>query len=137
MPNTNSILLQSAISSAARATRLYFEPLGLLRDWITTEPQPASLKRVERADNQRPGFDPTTGFYSRQLFFRLAVRETQRARRYEYPSSILVVNFSNVFEVLQDRGWSAYEYYLSAPSRRVENHLRGGDIPGRFGPYEI
>lgn len=81
--------------------------------------------------------DPLTGLHNR-LFFELELeREVERARRYDVPVSLVLLDVDD-FHVLNERCSRATgDEVLQAIAAVILHHVRAPDVPCRYGPDEF
>jgi diguanylate cyclase (GGDEF)-like protein len=90
------------------------------------------------ADLQRLAVtDSLTGCYNRRGLFELGEREVERARRYERPLSLIMMDIDH-FKRINDRfGHAAGDLALQALVQRIRGHVREIDLVGRYGGEEF
>lgn len=81
--------------------------------------------------------DQLTGLYNRNSFFRLAEHELERARRYQHPLAVLLID-ADRFKLVNDTyGHRAGDLALRTIADRCRAGLRTSDIFGRYGGEEM
>ncbi|RDI94944.1 diguanylate cyclase [Meiothermus sp. QL-1] len=81
--------------------------------------------------------DELTGLYNRRAFEQRLVEEVERARRYCYPLSLLVLDLRN-FKPINDRlGHAMGDRALVAVARALRQSQRGADLVFRWGGDEF
>jgi diguanylate cyclase (GGDEF)-like protein len=81
--------------------------------------------------------DPLTGLYNQSYFLEIAAQELQRARRYEHPFSLLLVDIDHFRLINETYGHSTGDEVLRSVSRTLHGSLRVVDILARFGGEEF
>ncbi len=81
--------------------------------------------------------DWLTNLYNRRHFFRVGEEEIARARRYDHPISVIMIDIDH-FKLINDtHGHSVGDEVLSAIAKRILDGLRQSDIAGRYGGEEF
>ena len=81
--------------------------------------------------------DPLTGLYNRRYFFEAARREFERARRYNSPLSVIMIDLDH-FKLINDTyGHLAGDRVLVAVATRSRQSLREVDVLARYGGEEF
>jgi diguanylate cyclase (GGDEF)-like protein len=81
--------------------------------------------------------DPLTNHYNRRYFFDLAQREFERARRYNHPLSIILIDVDDFKKVNDRHGHQVGDQVLSALTNRCKDCLRAADVLARYGGEEF
>ncbi|MGM0556463.1 MAG: diguanylate cyclase, partial [Myxococcota bacterium] len=81
--------------------------------------------------------DELTGIANRRRFFDLAAREFNRAKRYGYPLSALMLDIDHFKSVNDQHGHAVGDAVLREVARTCADCLREGDILGRYGGEEF
>jgi diguanylate cyclase (GGDEF)-like protein len=81
--------------------------------------------------------DPLTGMNNRRYFFEAARREFERARRYQSPLSLIMVDIDYFKGVNDTYGHQAGDRVLVAVTGRCREKLREVDICARYGGEEF
>ncbi len=92
----------------------------------------SELKKSIDAQRSLARTDPLTGMFNRRSFFEYADMELSKARRLNYPVSIIFLdldNFKNVNDVL---GHSTGDKLLHSVAETIKKNLRSIDISARF-----
>ena len=100
--------------------------------WITTTLHKALLKQKVLAN-----IDPLTRISNRRSFFDLAERELKRARRFNYPLSVLYMDLDNFKGVNDDLGHHVGDELLCLVAQHIQRHIREIDILARLGGDEF
>ena len=107
---------------------------------IKTAVLKASVEQLEAANEQLDRLartDPLTGLSNRLAFFELAPREIERARRYDRPLSVAIMDLDH-FKSINDRyGHDAGDTALRHVSEIVTAQLRPSDLFARIGGEEF
>ncbi len=97
----------------------------------------ATLALDTAASAAAAAHDPLTGLLRRDGFFERLEEEIQRARRYETPVSVLMLDIDG-FKALNDRhGHPAGDEVLRRVGDRIRESLRTVDRPARYGGEEF
>lgn len=81
--------------------------------------------------------DPLTGLYNRRAFLERASDELRRARRYNKPLSLAMIDLDH-FKTINDRwGHAIGDQVLVAFAGILKNHMRGVDVVARVGGEEF
>ena len=81
--------------------------------------------------------DSLTGLLNRRAFDALLHEEVQRARRFNHPLSLIIVDLDHFKFVNDTYGHAAGDAVLVAAARRIESGLRGIDRVARIGGEEF
>ncbi len=81
--------------------------------------------------------DPLTGIYNRRHFMALALQEHQRARRYERPLSIIMIDIDHFKRVNDTYGHLIGDQVLRTVASSIHDNLRETDFVGRYGGEEF
>lgn len=100
--------------------------------WITAALHETLLKQKVLAN-----IDPLTRISNRRAFFDLAERELKRARRFNYPLSILYMDLDNFKCVNDDLGHHVGDELLCQVAQHIQRHIREIDILARLGGDEF
>ncbi len=104
----------------------------LIIAWITATLHKALLKQKVLAN-----IDPLTRISNRRAFFDLAERELKRARRFNYPLSLLYMDLDNFKCVNDDLGHHVGDELLCLVTQHIQRHIREIDIFARLGGDEF
>lgn len=81
--------------------------------------------------------DSLTGLYNRRVFFSMAQRELERARRFRHDLSLILFDIDN-FKLVNDiHGHIAGDLVLEQLSQTCQKVLRAVDLIGRYGGEEF
>jgi diguanylate cyclase (GGDEF)-like protein len=81
--------------------------------------------------------DGLTGTYNRRHFFELAERELNRARRFGYPVSAIMLDVDHFKQVNDAYGHAVGDQVLHTLAKRCSENIRDIDILGRYGGEEF
>ena len=81
--------------------------------------------------------DPLTAIYNRRYFFEAAHRELERARRYDLPLALILLDLDHFKNVNDTYGHLAGDAVLEETARRCQQSLREVDILARYGGEEF
>ena len=81
--------------------------------------------------------DPLTGIFNPRAFYRSALNEISRARRYERPLSLCYFDLDNFKWVNDNKGHSEGDRVLKAVSDALKENIRSIDVIGRLGGDEF
>ncbi len=96
-----------------------------------------ALRRTQRELRELAGTDPLTGVMNRRALLERAAVEADRARRFEHPLTLAVIDIDH-FKRLNDAHGHAYgDRVLRECARLWERHLRDADLLGRIGGEEF
>lgn len=81
--------------------------------------------------------DPLTGVANRRMFFECLNEEFMRAKRYERPLSLLILDLDHFKSVNDTYGHPAGDTVLKTVSKLISNNIRNQDLFGRVGGEEF
>jgi diguanylate cyclase (GGDEF)-like protein/PAS domain S-box-containing protein len=81
--------------------------------------------------------DPLTHLHNRRYFFEVAHREMERARRYQSPLSLIMIDIDRFKEVNDTHGHLIGDMVLKTIAERLKAQLREIDILCRYGGEEF
>jgi len=81
--------------------------------------------------------DPLTSLFNRRYLTETLDRELNLAKRKAYPVSIIMMDIDRFKLVNDTHGHKAGDQVLQALGRIIRSHVRGSDIPCRFGGEEF
>lgn len=125
----------SIISYTANAVFVTLWGYGLM--FLCAARVEAELDESRAALNELARKDPLTGLLNRRAFFEDAGAELQRARRYQMPLALLMIDIDRFKSVNDQHGHPTGDSLLVATSRRLQLELRGSDLLGRMGGEEF
>ncbi len=97
-----------------------------------------SLARARRVElDELLATDVLTGLANRRKLEELLEHEVTRARRFETPLSVVMIDLDHVKQVNDTHGHLAGDAVLSAVGRTVQSELREVDGAGRYGGEEL
>jgi len=82
-------------------------------------------------------FDRVTGLYNRAYFMKRLAQEMERARRYKFPLTLMMVDIDD-FKLVNDMlGHQRGDAMLKMVARQIKSNLRSSDLAGRYGGDEF
>ncbi len=81
--------------------------------------------------------DPLTNLHNRRYFFEVAHREMERARRYESPLSLIMIDIDRFKDVNDTHGHLIGDLVLRHIAERLKAQLREIDVLCRYGGEEF
>ncbi len=100
-----------------------------------------SVQAIGALENARlyelANFDGLTGLYVRRYFDRRISEETERARRFQAPFAVVMLDIDNFKQLNDSRGHLAGDRVLRAVALAATTHLRGVDLAARYGGEEL
>jgi diguanylate cyclase (GGDEF)-like protein len=81
--------------------------------------------------------DPLTGLYNRRFFTELVDMELAVASRYEFSSSLLLIDLDHFKRINEDYGHVAGDEVLRIISKVIRRNVRRTDVVGRLGGEEF
>ncbi len=81
--------------------------------------------------------DPLTGLYNRFYLSTVVEEEFYKAKRYNYPLSVVMVDIDHFKRINDEHGHLVGDFVLKEIGGIVKNAIRKGDIPIRYGGEEI
>ncbi len=81
--------------------------------------------------------DPLTGLYNRRYFFNQAKTEFERARRYQGPLSIIMLDIDDFKKINDTYGHLIGDQVLQSLARLCRENVREIDVVGRYGGEEF
>jgi diguanylate cyclase (GGDEF)-like protein len=81
--------------------------------------------------------DSLTSIYNRHHFFMLAKTEVERARRYNFPLSLIIIDIDHFKRVNDTYGHAMGDQVLQSVVRSCCSQLREADLMGRYGGEEF
>ncbi|NWF94111.1 MAG: diguanylate cyclase [Syntrophaceae bacterium] len=97
----------------------------------------SGLKLLQKELEYFATTDPLTGAYNRRHFLELAEAEVVRARRYQCPLSISMIDIDQFKEINDRYGHPVGDLVLTELVKILEGRLRPNDIVGRLGGDEF
>ncbi len=94
-------------------------------------------KQAEEKLRKMATTDELTGLWNRHYFMQAAQKELERARRYEQPFSLLILDLDRFKRINDSLGHAAGDVTLQHLSSLMKSTLRDVDIPGRLGGEEF
>jgi len=81
--------------------------------------------------------DPLTGLFNRRMLRSLVDSEFERARRYEHPIGVLMIDVNRFKEINDRHGHATGDRVLVAVAGVLRETLRESDVPVRYGGDEF
>jgi len=81
--------------------------------------------------------DSLTGLDNRRNFLNLAEKETQRARRFSHPVSLMILDIDDFKDINDSFGHLVGDQVLITVAERLKNSLRNIDLLARYGGDEF
>ena len=104
---------------------------------VATHEDVSVLKQAELASLALANVDTLTGAMSRQHFMSLADQELARARRYQLPLVVLMLDLDHFKDVNDSYGHPTGDQVLKSLVQTVKGVLRETDVVGRIGGEEF
>jgi len=114
-------------------------PLRLQGKWCAaaTIRDVTERKRMEEILREQATRDPLTGLYNRRYLYETMERELARAKRENYPISVLMMDIDHFKNFNDTYGHQAGDEVLIALGRLLYNSVRQSDIACRYGGEEF
>jgi len=119
------------LMAALWRTAPVFEILALVP--LTTLYRVLWFREVQTASRS----DAKTGLFNAEYFMRTAERELVRARRADYPLSVILADLDDLRSINNSRGHLAGDAAILVAARALRAHVREVDLPCRFGGEEF
>jgi len=94
-------------------------------------------KEYERRLSHMARHDPLTGVYNRHALGEILEAEVRRARRYEHPIGVLMIDVNRFKEVNDRFGHAVGDRVLCGVARALRQSVRDSDVVVRFGGDEF
>jgi len=132
--NAGAFLVESLMDGATKFTQDQLDLLRLLTEQAALAVTAGYLyNKVE----QMAISDGLTGLYDRRHIERLMRRELSRARRYEEPLAIAMVDIDGFKRINDTYGHPVGDTVLREVAKAFRNACREGDVVGRYGGEEF
>jgi diguanylate cyclase (GGDEF)-like protein len=139
------LLLNGPVSLLSDALSSWFSPIIMVSMIIWTfyffllnsARLELDLETVRAELDQLARTDPLTSLYNRRHFNEHALLEFQRAIRYGYPLSLMVLDLDNLKTINDRYGHAAGDMVLASLSEGIRLHIRPFDILARMGGDEF
>lgn len=130
----NLAALEYPISMDDPSQKLLCRGLELASRWVARQfAQSVTLSNIQA----RARRDGLTALYNHATFYDILEREVMRARRYESPLSLILIDIDHFKAVNDDHGHLAGDAILRDLALRIGGALRGIDIPARYAGDEF
>ena len=110
---------------------------GIVFDVTERRKLEQQLKKQNRLLEQLATTDELTGLWNRRMIFKRLEEEISRARRYQEPLVILILDVDHFKEINDCYGHLQGDRVLQDIARVIEDEIREVDIPGRYGGEEF
>lgn len=97
----------------------------------------AKLEEANRNLKMQASKDPLTGLFNRHFLNELLEKEWIRAKRHEYPLSIIMADMDDFKSINDNYGHQAGDMVLKKVAEILSNCLRGNDYLARYGGEEF
>jgi diguanylate cyclase (GGDEF)-like protein/PAS domain S-box-containing protein len=97
----------------------------------------AERTRIEEKLRELSEIDPLTAIYNRRKLFELLGLETEKARRYERPLSLLIFDLDHFKKVNDKFGHDVGDIVLKITAHIIGDVIRNADIFARYGGEEF
>lgn len=104
--------------------------IGVLREMTERKQMEAKLRQLAITD-------PLTNVFDRYHFYTLADNEFERARRYNHPLSVILLDIDHFKRVNDKYGHTIGDQVLKALAGRCQENMREIDIFARYGDKEF
>ncbi len=81
--------------------------------------------------------DPLTGLFNRRYLAETLERELSRSKRRAFPMSLIMLDIDHFKQVNDTYGHKAGDRVLRSLGEMIRTHIRGSDVPCRFGGEEF
>ncbi len=81
--------------------------------------------------------DPLTGAYNRHYFTEFIGKEQERAKRYGYPISLVMIDMDDFYEINDRFGHATGDRVLQEIAQLIMNNVRAPDVVVRYGGDEF
>ena len=108
-----------------------------LQYFASIERDLSRYKKMERQLANMALFDSLTGALSRAAFMQHAVKEFTRAKRYNRPLSVMMIDIDHFKDVNDQYGHAAGDHVLKIFVEAIEEEIRSTDVLGRIGGEEF
>jgi two-component system, cell cycle response regulator len=113
------------------------ELLARIETVLRVKNEQETLRTQNRRLAEMSVTDPLTGLYNRRFLNERMLEELDRAQRYQYPISCLMLDIDNFKEVNDSKGHIQGDRILQEISVLLKNCSRVVDIPVRYGGEEF
>lgn len=120
-----------------RGTQLRRDAQKSMLGFLLIQEKLALEQKLKEQIEAQARTDDLTGVFNRRHFVELAERELERARRYNRPFTLLMIDIDHFKSINDTRGHSTGDVALQGVARVIGETLRGSDIFGRLGGEEF
>jgi diguanylate cyclase (GGDEF)-like protein len=92
---------------------------------------------VAKIKQEHSRFDPLTGLFSRQVSFDIANQIIEQAKRYNTPTSVMIVSIDNFKKINTAFGHTIGDASICHIARLCHDMIRASDVVGRLGADEV
>ncbi len=110
---------------------------GEITNFIATAKDITEQKQAEHELRERAEKDYLTGIFNRRTFFELLEAEVERARRYERPLSLVMLDIDHFKKINDTHGHAVGDTVLKETTRIVQKSIRQTDVFARIGGEEF
>ncbi len=117
--------------------RVVFDEQGQIRWYEGSLQDITEQKEYERDLSYMARHDPLTGVFNRHALAEILENEISRARRYEHPIGILMIDVNRFKEVNDNYGHEAGDRVLCQVAEALRESVRDSDVVVRYGGDEF
>jgi len=110
---------------------------GEITHFIATAKDITEQKLAEQELRERAEKDYLTGVFNRRAFFEILETEVARARRYERPLSLVMLDIDHFKKINDTYGHAVGDEVLKATARILQQSVRLSDVLARIGGEEF
>lgn len=97
----------------------------------------SELKTALNNQKRLARIDPLTSIANRRAFYEIANLEIEKARRHQFPISLLCLDLDNFKEINDTLGHNTGDLLLKLVARTISQNIRSIDLAGRLGGDEF
>ena len=131
------VLVASAVSSDAGRRVAVHGAATLVADLLIAERRRLDAEVLARSAVELAGVDALTGLGNLRAWRQALDEESERARRYERCSTVVVVDLDNLKRINDEHGHAAGDTHLQRAAAAVREASRGVDVVCRLGGDEF
>ncbi|MCX8009326.1 MAG: GGDEF domain-containing protein [Patescibacteria group bacterium] len=94
-------------------------------------------QRLHAELQQQASIDELTGIFNRRYFWKLAIEEIKRAKRYGYPLSLVIIDVDHFKHINDTFGHLTGDFVLTSFAALCKKCFRDVDVVARFGGDEF
>jgi diguanylate cyclase (GGDEF)-like protein/PAS domain S-box-containing protein len=110
---------------------------GAITNFIATAKDITEQKLAEQELRERAEKDYLTGIYNRRAFFEILESEVERARRYNRPLSVVMLDIDHFKKINDTYGHAVGDEVLKATTEVLQRSVRLSDVLARIGGEEF